>query len=201
VGKACPWFSVCGVSSCCCKAQKEQGQWGEELPIVVLLAGIGTCNKGRKKKKKREEKEKEEEKKKKKEARGQECGAPLYHRHLCSSFSNYQVWQASKACIVLGRHKIRWFWGIQFRPPFFFQFFSNFSNLGCKFGIHLNLPTFLFFVINPCGELFIHKLDEHVFIHKLDEHVFIHLADEHGLVITLVGWSLNNILKTMHWTH
>jgi len=62
---------------------------------MVLLVGIGTCNKGKvgkkkkKKKKKREEKEKEEEKKKKKEASGQECGAPLCHRHLCSSFSNY----------------------------------------------------------------------------------------------------------------
>jgi len=60
VGKACPWFSFCGVSSSCCKVQEEQGQWGEKLSIVVLLASIGTCNKGE------VEKEKEKKKKKKK---------------------------------------------------------------------------------------------------------------------------------------
>lgn len=40
-------------------------------------------------------------------------------------------------------------------------------------------------------------MDEYFF------HPFIYhpLVNEHGLVITLVGWSPNNILKTMHRTH
>jgi hypothetical protein len=74
VVKACPWFSICGVSSCCCKAQKEQRQWGEELPIVVLLADIGTCNKRKVEKEEEKKNEKKRKKRKKKRKKKRQAG-------------------------------------------------------------------------------------------------------------------------------
>jgi len=34
--------------------------------------------------------------------------------------------------------------GVQSRPPFYFSFFSNFSNLRHRFGTNMNLSTFIF---------------------------------------------------------